>query len=473
MARQTCEAWSIDAQSSSGSQAGTTEHREPARELPAVGAPEAPERLRQSGEISQPAEAPAAADADKRTDSPRATRVREGAWLGGVCTGLARHLGWPVIALRLAFVALGPLQFVGVLVYGVLWLVLPPEPQPAEAPGLEAAQRTGMRQKGRRHTIGADVGAALALGAFGAGMLWLVQSNGWGLQQQIFWPALFACTGAALFWRQVDTMRQDEAPAGTPWTQRLVRSGSWFGIAQLVVGALLVALAVAMVVLSRSTALPEVLAMVGVGLMAAALIIAPFAYRARNALNVAREEKIRADARADMAAHLHDSVLQTLALIQRQAQDPKAVHALARRQERELRAWLYGEQREAGTLKTALEEMAAQVESERNVEVELVTVGDCDLDDDLLALVNATGEALTNAAKHSGADTVDVYAEVEEGRVEVFVRDRGAGFDLDTIAEDRLGVRRSIIDRMERHGGRAVLRSAPGEGTEVRLEMNR
>ena len=204
-----------------------------------------------------------------------------------------------------------------------------------------------------------------------------------------------------------------------------------------------------------------------------AVVLAPWLYRSRTALSEARAEKVVADARADMAAHLHDSVLQTLALIQRQADDPKAVQQLARRQERELRGWLYGEQHADKTLKAALTTAAAEVEDERGVPIEVVVVGDCEVTESLVALVRAAREALVNAAKHSGAGKIDVYAEVDENTVEVFVRDRGAGFDLDGVDDDRLGVKHSIIDRMSRHGGSARIRTAPGEGTEVRLEINR
>jgi signal transduction histidine kinase len=160
-------------------------------------------------------------------------------------------------------------------------------------------------------------------------------------------------------------------------------------------------------------------------------------------------------------------------MIQRQADDPKAVQQLARRQERELRNWLYGDELHEATLKAALTAAAAEVEDERGVPVELVMVGDCDTSESIQALVSAVREAMVNAAKHSGADKIDVYAEVDEESVEVFVRDRGNGFDVDAVAQDRLGVKGSIIDRMARHGGTATIRSAPGDGTEVRLEITR
>ena len=205
----------------------------------------------------------------------------------------------------------------------------------------------------------------------------------------------------------------------------------------------------------------------------ALLLFAPWWLRLLRQVTVERERRVREYERAEMAAHLHDSVLQTLAMIQRQADDPKAVQQLARRQERELRNWLYGDELPEATLKAALASAAAEVEDERGVPVELVTVGDCDTSESIQALVRAAREAMVNAAKHSGADKIDVYAEVDEDYVEVFVRDRGNGFDADTVAEDRMGVKGSIVDRMARHGGTATIRSAPGDGTEVRLEIKR
>jgi len=200
-------------------------------------------------------------------------------------------------------------------------------------------------------------------------------------------------------------------------------------------------------------------------------VAAPWAFRTRSALTAAREQELLANARADVAAHLHDSVLQTLALIQRQADDPKAVAALARKQERELRQWLYGESHEANTVKAALEQAAAQVEDSSSIAVDLVVVGDHDMDVRMDALVRATREALLNAAKHSGSERVDVYAEILPDVAEVYVRDRGQGFDTEAVSGDRMGVRGSIVDRMARHDGTARVRSAPGAGTEVWLRM--
>jgi signal transduction histidine kinase len=173
-----------------------------------------------------------------------------------------------------------------------------------------------------------------------------------------------------------------------------------------------------------------------------------------------------------VAAHLHDSVLQTLALIQRRASDPAEVAALARRQERDLRAWLNADATAAAdTLHGALVRAATEIEEQHGVEIEVVCVGDRPLDDDTAALAAAAREAIVNAAKFAGAGRIDVYAEASEERAEVFVRDRGAGFDVDAVPADRRGVRDSIVGRMERHGGHAHVRSTPGAGTEVELSL--
>jgi signal transduction histidine kinase/phage shock protein PspC (stress-responsive transcriptional regulator) len=431
---------------------------------------EGPERITPS----EPLEGPQQTRPETVEARPRATRVAEGAMLGGVCTGLARHLGLPVIVIRAAFVALLIFQFLGVIAYGALWLLLPPEPITA-APGIEAASRKGLRDQTRPKRR-LDWGMLVALIAFGSGLLWLVQSSGFGISQQLFWPVAFACAGAALVWRQADSEQQKKWRAeagGRVWLAPFVARGGWPALIRVIVGLGLVGAAFGIVIAQEGhiDQLPEVIAMTTLALAGLAVVMAPWLHRSRTALNQARADKVRADARADMAAHLHDSVLQTLAMIQRQADDPKAVQQLARRQERELRTWLYGEQLSEATLKAALIAAAAEVEDERGVPVEVVVVGDCETSDAVRALVKAAREAMVNAAKHSGAEQIDVYAEVDEEHIEVFVRDRGSGFDLKAVGDDRMGVKGSILDRMERHGGKATVRSSPGEGTEVRLEI--
>ena len=218
----------------------------------------------------------------------------------------------------------------------------------------------------------------------------------------------------------------------------------------------------------------DVLLAVVVVLVALTLILAPWWLRLVRGLSAERTERIRSQERAEVAAHLHDSVLQTLALMQKRASEPREVAALARRQERELRAWLNG-RRAAGdaTVALALEAVAAEVEEAHGVPVEVVAVGDAPLDERAQALVAAAREALVNAAKFAPGGPVALYAEVDAETIEVFVRDRGPGFDPAAVPDDRRGVRESIVGRMERNGGRAVVHTAPGAGTEVELVIRR
>jgi signal transduction histidine kinase len=205
-----------------------------------------------------------------------------------------------------------------------------------------------------------------------------------------------------------------------------------------------------------------------------ALILTPWWLRLVRTLSAERGERIRSQERAEVAAHLHDSVLQTLTLIQRRAQDPQAVAGLARSQERELRAWLQGRRRDDAdsALAGALEAAAAEVEDAHGVAIEVVAVGDCPLDERAGAVVAAAREALVNAAKFARDAPISLYAEVTDSRMHVFVRDRGPGFELDAVPADRHGVRESIVGRMERNGGSAFVH-ANGSGTEVELVMER
>ncbi|RYJ00809.1 MAG: ATPase, partial [Actinomycetales bacterium] len=257
----------------------------------------------------------------------------------------------------------------------------------------------------------------------------------------------------------------------SPW-RAIVGSGSAAAYLRLLAGIGLVVLGV--MAFALGTGDFQVVLGVGVATLfsitALAFVLAPLLFRLASDLSEERSERVRTQERADMAAHLHDSVLQTLALIQKSAHDPSTVARLARSQERDLRSWLYDDAPAgAGTVAAALREVSAEVEDTTGVPVEVVCVGDSpDVD---AALVAATREALLNGAKHSGAPRIDVYAEITADAVEVFVRDRGRGFDVVSIATDRHGVRDSIIGRMERHGGTATIISNPERGTEVRLRM--
>jgi signal transduction histidine kinase len=249
-----------------------------------------------------------------------------------------------------------------------------------------------------------------------------------------------------------------------------------FGAARFVAGAALVGLGLATFLLFSSDPVSAARGLSGgaVVVVGAALIAGPWLLRIWQSLSAERAERIRSQAHADLAAHLHDSVLQTLALIQRQAHDPRAVIRLARGQERDLRAFLYAEPiaaEGAESVAGALRRVCAEVEESAGVPVEVVTVGDGPMDEARAALVAAAREAMVNAAKHAGTGRVDVYAEVDAAGASVFVRDRGAGFDPAAVPADRAGIRNSIVGRMARHGGRAEVRSAPGAGTEVELRL--
>lgn len=213
-------------------------------------------------------------------------------------------------------------------------------------------------------------------------------------------------------------------------------------------------------------------AAIAVGLV---MVFGPWWWRLTHDLAAERQQRIRSQERAEVAAHIHDSVLQTLALIQNNSADARLVSTLARSQERELRDWLYGAPEVAAreSLATAIQRVSDEIEDLHHVTVQTVAVGDCPVDERLVALVSASREALANAARHSGDSCVSVYFEVEADQVAVFVRDRGKGFDVESVPQDRRGIADSIVWRMDRHGGKAVIRSEPGDGTEVELVMPR
>ncbi len=435
----------------------------PDREAPRLGpdtsAPR-PSLAEIAAQLDEQASAGAPAPTPAETAKPlKATRVASGAWLGGVCTGLAAHLGWPVLLIRAIVVTLAGVQLVGAVLYAVLWLVMPIDHSPA-APGIDAATRTGMRTE--TSTRSADIGERLALLLLGVGVALLVPFLVPSWRVVPFWPMLLFAIGVALVWTQADSLKP-----------RIGRRRRMRAVLQALLGIALIAGGIVLTI-SRAFGIgalrtPQWTAVILFVVLLA--VAAPWAFRTRTALSAAREQEMLANARADVASHLHDSVLQTLALIQRQADDPKAVAALARKQERELRQWLYGEAHEAETLKTALEAAAAEVEDDAGVTVDLVVVGDHEVDVRMDALVRASREAMLNAAKHSGADRVDVYAEILDDVAEVYVRDRGRGFETGAVSDDRMGIRGSIVDRMARHDGTARIRSFPGEGTEVWLRM--
>ncbi len=416
-----------------------------------------------------------AAGSPASTSPRRAFRSAEDRWLGGVASGLAAHLGLPVLWVRMGLMALVAFGGFGAVLYAGLWLFLPAQRHTEErTPGLDAATRQG-RRGGRRERKLADYGPLVAVGAIAIGVLLLVTlATG---QTLAVGPLLLAGAGVAVLWWQADEAQRqrwlDPSTRMNP-LRAVVGGGGWRAWLRIGAGLLLLVSAITLFSLrsgSLSVALNVGLAS-AFGILGLGFMVGPWLLRLSSDLSEEREARVRSEERADVAAHLHDSVLQTLALIQRSAGDAATVGRLARAQERDLRSWLFDASSEGpATVAAALRSVAAEVEDGHGVHVEVVCVGDAPVTDDDRPLVLAAREAITNAAKHSGAGTVDVYAEVTAAGVEVFVRDRGVGFDPDQVAEDRHGVRGSIVGRMGRHGGRATVRSVPGEGTEVRLSL--
>jgi signal transduction histidine kinase/phage shock protein PspC (stress-responsive transcriptional regulator) len=398
-------------------------------------------------------------------------RDRSHAIVGGVCAGLGRRAGIDPLILRIGFVIASGMVGLGVGLYVCCWALMPAD---------DGAGRPLMaRAIGRRESWMVASGLVLLMLA----LLLLFRAWGVWVGDAIVWPLILATGGGALIWRQSQGATVVEPPprelarpgggAGRPRrVLRLARPS--LGIVGL--GAVLV-VAAALVFLWLNGALAldrDVTLAVLVVITAMTLILAPWWLRLARGLTEERAERIRTQERAELAAHLHDSVLQTLALMQKRADEPREVAALARRQERELRAWLNAGSRRAGgaSLAASLEAAVAEIEDAHGVPVELVAVGDRRLDERAEALVAATREAVLNAVKFAPDAAISVYAEVRGDAVEVFVRDRGPGFDLDAVPPDRRGLRESVLGRMQRHGGRAAIHTRPGEGTEVELVMS-
>ena len=413
--------------------------------------------------------------ANPSTYAPRrATRSLDDRFLGGVAAGLAAHLGVEVILVRAAFLLATLLGGFGLVLYAALWIVLPAQAHLQEqAPGLDAATRQGKRP-GRARRL-QDVGPLVALAAFLIGLA--VLANHWIGGSFLFWPILVGGVGLALLWWQADEAQRErwaDTSGRVDLVGAVVGRGGAASWARLAAGVLLLLLALGIFAVQTGPAgvARDVLLAGALGVVGLALTVGPWLFRLSGDLSEERAARIRSQERADVAAHLHDSVLQTLALIQKHSDDSRAVATLARAQERDLRSWLYAEESHPETaLVGALKAAAAEVEDAHGVPIEVVTVGDVAVTERLRPLVLAAREAMVNAAKHSGAEKVDVFAECGDTRVEVFVRDRGRGFDEQSVPDDRLGVRNSIIDRMQRHGGTAQIRTAAGDGTEVRLSM--
>jgi signal transduction histidine kinase/phage shock protein PspC (stress-responsive transcriptional regulator) len=419
---------------------------------------------------------PSRAAAPEEAPLRRLYRSAEGRLLGGVARGLAGHLGLPVIWVRLVFLGLLLADGLGILLYAVFWIVVP-----LGVGGRTTEPRSlfGVGPDGRRKLRTPDKGQLVALVALLlGGAVFIGDLDTSSSANRYVWPMLLTGAGVILVWRQADNARR------ASWTAADSRRRRLFQLGRGLVGVALVGVGLTVFIVVRGSAaqlgnvLTAAIAVItGVGLLAG-----PWFVRMTQDLSEERTMRIRAQERAEVAAHVHDSVLHTLTLIQRNAEDPGEVRRLARAQERELRNWLYNpegtgkdeEDEGPGTLAEAVKKAAAEVEDKHGVPLEVVVVGDCPLDEKLGACLQAAREAMVNAAKYGGGGgAVQVFAEVEGRSVFVSVRDRGPGFDPDSVPEDRMGVRESIIGRMQRYGGTARLTTAPGEGTEVELRMER
>ena len=388
---------------------------------------------------------------------PRLERSRSDRVIGGVAAGIGHHLGVEPTTVRIAFVLLTFAFGFGIVVYLLTWLLAPEEA--GEATPAPRARRLV------RPTLPQALGAALIL----VGVAILLYVSGFWFGEALAWPVTLAAVGFAILWARSGEDRRSRSPLDVVISGR--RS-----IARVAIGSLLI-LGAGAVFLGNSYSIytvgPMLLAAT-VAIGGLGLIGGPWIWSIGRDLIDERSSRIRTEERAEMAAHLHDSVLQTLALIQR-APASREMASLARTQERELRAWLYGRAPTlAGArLRDAIDAMAGRVERDQQVKVEAIVVGDADLDERTRALVAAVGEATLNAARHSGSTEVSVYVEVEDDATTAYVRDLGTGFDPDAVASDRRGIADSIVGRLERHGGTAHVMSRPGAGTEVAMHLPR
>jgi len=400
-------------------------------------------------------------------------RQEHGRIIGGVAAGISARTGINATIIRTVFGISTLMGGFGAVVYILAWLFVPAVWEDGTIASRAQSDRRGI-------ALAAGAASLLAMILLVASLL----NVGW--LGSLSWPPVIALAGLVLIWRNASQEEQAVmrrfaepilgGPAGMPSG---ARHRSRFRLR--VIGALLLLIVGLAVLASEHFSRAALKPLTGVVAIIAAivLLLGPWWLRIARGELAERQARIRAEERAEMASRVHDSVLQTLALIQRRAHDPHQVVSLARAQERELRSWLF-DGKEPGsldglatTLSGGVRLIQQEVEAQHGVVVEAISVGDCALDDDLTALLAAAREATVNAAKWSGADTVSLFAEVEPTAVSVFVRDRGRGFDPTAVPEDRKGLAESVRARMERRGGSATVRSTPGEGTEVVLTMPR
>jgi signal transduction histidine kinase len=388
---------------------------------------------------------------------------------GGVASGLAVWRGFNIMTVRIVFVlvCLIPSGFC-VPLYVVAWLLIP-----------AAGEETSIGHRARSDSRGIALAAGLATLLVFLLFVANVVGNGW--VDSYAWPQLVTVAGLVLIWRngspeEQATLRRLAEPLGS--APNPAARTRWSAIRLVVAGVLILGGAGWLASAHESLALLRPLGAVLLVIAGIVLVLGPWWLRIARDLSMERQAKVRAEERADISAQVHDSVLQTLALIQRRADDPQKVVQLARLQERELRSWLFegrapNEADSDMTFAIGVRQIQQDVEARYGVPVEAVTVGDCELDENLNGLLAAAREATVNAAKWSGASVISLFAEVEPDSVSVVVRDRGKGFDPSAVPLDRKGLAESVRGRMARRGGTADVVSGLGEGTKVTLKMPR
>ncbi|MFK8024820.1 MAG: ATP-binding protein [Ilumatobacter sp.] len=373
---------------------------------------------------------------------------RDERWVSGTAGGIAAEIGVQPAVIRISFVVLAAAGGWGLVLYAAAWasMAVTERRHPGEAwPRHPKAATPAHRVAG---VIMITVGLVMAVVPLTNTTLALA-----------VWPVGVLASGMLIAWTSAD-------------------DGGAASVVRVLAGLTVAVAGFAVFVFTRVELADALVALVLAGAVIGgiALVAAPSIVRLGRDLDRERLERTRSEERARVNAHLHDSVLQTLTLIQQQSDDPARTRRLARRQERELRNWLYGTSTTSTDglrLGPALEHAASAVEDDADTVIEVVTVGDFDdVDPSAVApLIAATREAMRNAARHSGADRVSVFAERTSGHVEVFVRDDGIGFDAEDIPLDRQGIRGSIIARMTDAGGSATIHARPGAGTEVELSL--
>jgi signal transduction histidine kinase len=389
--------------------------------------------------------------------------------VAGICAGISRATGIDVTLLRIGVVIVGLFAGFPVLIYALLWLIVPLDSETTNIFSRAIADRRGIRL----------LIAVIPLIVVTQVIVSVLHVSFVGI---ISWPVFLAAGLAILIWRNASEpervwMNSDLVPMLSVGSEG---PGRWKLVLRTTAGALLAAGGIVVLILGHpSTAALRPLGGALLVIAAIVVVFGPWWISLVRDLMAERQARALAEERGQMAAHVHDSVLQTLALIQRSADDPQHVVRLARAQERELRSWLFegrppgtvGE--EARTLAEGIGLIQRQIEADHGITVHVVVVGDCALTDGLRALLDASREATVNAAKWSGADQVSLYAEVEADQVMLYVRDRGQGFDPEAVPDGRQGIAQSIRARVARFGGSAAIRSAPGDGAEVQLSMPR